>query len=117
MRPAALIVIASVSVAAAVVLARDPDELWAIALLIGAVGGAVGGLAAMLQLRGAAGRRGSRAARRVIAIRRAGLVAVAVGLLLWLRVVDGLSLTTASFVVGTFLVAELVLSARPASSR
>lgn len=117
MRPAALVVVASVAVATAVVLTQEPEDLWAIALLIAAIAGAFGGLAAAVQLRGVRRRRGPGAARRAAAVRRAALVAVAVALLLWLRVVDGLSITTASFVVGTFLVAELVLSARPASSR
>jgi hypothetical protein len=40
-----------------------------------------------------------------------------VALLLWLRALDGLSLLTAAFIVATFLVAEVVLSARPHSSR
>jgi hypothetical protein len=44
-------------------------------------------------------------------------IAAVVALLLWLRALDGLSVITAVFVVATFVVAELVLSARPHSSR
>jgi hypothetical protein len=40
-----------------------------------------------------------------------------VAALLWLRAVDGLSLLTGLFVVAAFVGAELVLSARPQSSR
>jgi hypothetical protein len=47
------------------------------------------------------------------ALRRGIEVTAVVGLLLLLRVVDGLTLITGGFIVLGFLVAEVILSARP----
>lgn len=57
------------------------------------------------------GRRG----RRVVApaLRRGIEVTAVVGLLLLLRVVDGLTAITGGFIVLGFMVAEVILSARP----
>ena len=116
MRGLSVVALASVLVATAVVGTRDPDEPWAVALLIVAVGVFCGVLATMLQLRR---RRGARRVRvpPAVAARRGMEIAVAVSLLLWLRAVDGLSIITGTFVVGAFVVAEAIISARPASSR
>lgn len=56
-------------------------------------------------------RRGRRAAAP--ALRRGIEVTAIVGLLLLLRVVDGLTLITGGFIVLGFIVAEVILSARP----
>ncbi len=118
MRSLGLAAVASLGVAVIVVLTRDPDEVWAVVVAIASVAAAAGLLATLLQLRGARhARRGPSAAQRATAGRRGLEVAAVVGLLLWLRAVDGLSLLTAAFIVGTFVVAEAVLSARPVSSR
>lgn len=105
-------------VAAAVVATQDPDSAWAVALFILCVGVSAGSLTILLQLRAAdrAPRRGRRISR-ALAVRRGVETGAIVALLVWLRVVDGLSILTAFFVIGAFVVAELVLSARPESGR
>ena len=118
MRPLWLVLVASLLVALAVILTRDPEEAWALAVVIVATGVAVGAAAILLLLRQtrARGRRAPRL-RRAPALRRGAEVAAVVILLLWLRAVDGLSVITAAFVVLAFVVAEMILSARPHSSR
>jgi cobalamin synthase len=121
-RAAAVIFVASLALAIATALARDPEEPWAVALFIVAIGAAAGAAATWLQLRrpgrrGAGGRGRAGRVRGGSAARRGAEVAAMVALLLWLRAVDGLSLITAAFVLAAFIVAELVLSARPHSSR
>ncbi len=49
------------------------------------------------------------------ALRRGIEVTAIVGLLLLLRIVDGLTVITGGFIVLGFLVAEVILSARPAA--
>lgn len=118
MRGPLLTLITCVGVVAVVTLARDPEESWAVAVVIGALAVACGALATMLQLRRSGGRVRRVPARvRAVVLRRGALVTAAAALLLWLRVVDGLSPVTVAFVLGTFALTELVLSARPASSR
>jgi hypothetical protein len=117
-RALGLFVLASLAIAAAVVLTRDPEEPWAVALVILALGAAAGAATTLVQLRrAAAGRRRIGQERTGPAVRRGAEVAAVVALLLWLRALDGLSVITAAFVVATFVAAELVLSARPHSSR
>jgi hypothetical protein len=110
--------VACILIAVAVVSTRDPDEPWAVAVLILALAGVAASFATWLLQRGRAarGRRAPRASNTV-AGRRGLEVGAATALLLWLRAVDGLSFVTAAFVVGTFVAAELVLAARPNSSR
>jgi cobalamin synthase len=117
MRGLAVVILVGLLAAAVTVFTRDPEDGWPIAIVIVALAASTGALAALLLGRPRA--RGRRAAgpRRAVALRRGLEIAVVVGLLLWLRVVDGLSVITGSFVIGTFVVAEAVLSARPASSR
>ena len=57
----------------------------------------------------------SRRSRRAVApaLRRGIEVTAIVGLLLLLRVVDGLTVITGGFIVLGFIVAEVILSARP----
>lgn len=99
-------------------LTRDPEEAWAVAVLILALGAASGAFATLLGLRsGTAGRKRAAQRNAATAARRGAELGAVVALLLWLRVVDGLSLITATFVVATFVVAESLLSARPQSSR
>ena len=50
------------------------------------------------------------------ALRRGIEVSAIVGLLLLLRIVDGLTVITGGFIVLGFLVAEVILSARPTAS-
>lgn len=99
-------------------LASDPDVPLAVGIVIAAVAVCAGAVAAGLLLSlSTAGRR--RRQRMVApALRRGIEVTAIVGLLLLLRVVDGLTVITGGFIVLGFLVAEFILSTRPrASSR
>ena len=119
MRGPGLLVVVGLVVAVLVVVARDPEEPWAVALLIMSLAVATGAGAFAWQQRrrpSVDGRRAPRP-RRADALRRAFESGAIVAALLWLRAVDGLSLLTAIFVLAAFVVAELVLSARPVSSR
>lgn len=119
MRGPGTLLILSLAVAALVVLATDPEEPWAVALLILSLGVAAGAAAMLWQRRTPRGGARRRAPRPRVPrmVRRAAEVGAVTGLLLWLRAVDGLSLLTAAFVVAAFVVAEVVVSARPQSSR
>lgn len=101
-------------------LTREPGEPLAVAAVVGgsavAIGCGVGLLGVAVEERDAAlARPRSRRPEIARAVRRGievgGLVA-ALGLL---RAVDGLSLITGGFVVAGFVLAELVLTARPAA--
>ena len=97
-------------------LFTDPEVPLAVGLVIAAVA-VCSGAASTLLLLGVPvteGRRRQRAAAP--ALRRGIEVTAVVGLLLLLRVVDGLTLITGGFVVLGFLVAEVILSARPTPS-
>lgn len=109
-----LILIAALVAAVAIVLGIDPERPWAIAALIASIAVAVGAGAVAWQVRARRGRRRSGEAR---VVRRGVEMGVAIALLLWLRAVDGLSVITAAFVIGTLLVGEAVLSARVQSQR
>jgi hypothetical protein len=111
-----LLVLVSLALALAVILLADPEQPWAVALLVASLGMAVGAGAFGWQLRRPRGRRAPRPKRADVLRRAAGAGAIA-ALLLWLRAVDGLSILTAAFVIGSFLLAELVLTTRPQSSR
>ncbi len=119
MRGLPLVAVAGVAAAAAIMVARDPEEAWAVAVVVVALGAAAGAASTMLMLRDPRSDRRRRPASigRAVAVRRGIEIAVAVMLLLWLRVVDGLSPITGSFVVGAFAVAEVVLSASARPSR
>jgi hypothetical protein len=108
--------VAGALVAAASMLLIDPDVPLAVGLVIAAGAVCCGATAALLLLGVPVieGRRRQRAAAP--ALRRGIEVTAIVGLLLLLRVVDGLTLITGGFVVLGFLVAELILSARPTPS-
>ncbi len=109
---------ASALIAAGAVVAIDPDVPLAVGLVIAAVAVCSGATSAVLLLSVPAseGRRSQRAVAP--ALRRGIEVTAIVGLLLVLRVVDGLTLITGGFIVFGFLVAEVILSARPrAASR
>jgi hypothetical protein len=117
-RGLALAGVACVAIAVVVGLTREPEEAWAVAVVILALGLAASAFATLVQLRAArTGRGGASGARRGQAIRRGLEIGAVVVLILWLRAVDGLSVITATFVIATFVVTEAVLSARPASSR
>ena len=117
MQRVAIAFLACLALAVVVVLTQDPERAWAVALFILALGGAAASLVTLLQLRRAATRRRVPRTAALIAGRRGLEAGAAVAILLWLRAVDGLSLVTAAFVIVTFAVAELVLAARPISSR
>jgi len=98
------------------ILLIDPEVPLAVGLVIAAVAVGSGAISALLLLSAPAaeGRRRQRASAP--ALRRGIEVTAVVGLLLLLRVVDGLTVITGGFVVLGFLVAELILSARPTPS-
>jgi hypothetical protein len=103
-----------------VVLSRDPTEPLAIAAVVAssavAVACAVALVGVAVEERDVAlARPRRRHPRRVPAIRRGielGALVAALGLL---RAVDGLTLITGGFVVAGLVLAEIVLSARPAA--
>ncbi|MGH2492330.1 MAG: hypothetical protein ACRDF9_12555 [Candidatus Limnocylindria bacterium] len=97
-------------------LALDPDVPLAIGIVIAAVAVCAGAISAALLLSVAAPARGR--SRRAVApaLRRGIEVTAIVGLLLLLRVVDGLTVITGGFIVLGFVVAEFILSARPRPS-
>lgn len=90
-------------------MAFDPDTGVAIAFVVVAVSVCAGALATALMLWTVRTGHG----RRERALRRGIEVTAIVGLLLLLRVVDGLTVITGGFIVLGFLVAEVILSARP----
>ncbi len=96
-------------------LANDPDVPLAVGFVIAAVAVCAGALAAALLLSVPSPGRGRRLPAAAPALRRGIEVTAIVGLLLLLRVVDGLTLITGGFVVLGFFVAELILSARPSA--
>jgi len=116
-RGSGLLVIVSLVVAVADVLLADPEQPWAVAVLVASLGVAVGAGAFGWQLRSPQGRRRGPRPRRADVLRRAAGIGAIAALLLWLRAVDGLSVLTAAFVIGSFLLAEVVLTTRPQSSR
>jgi hypothetical protein len=91
----------------------DPDAPLAVGLVIAAIAVCSGATLAalLLSLPGGEGRRSRRAVAP--ALRRGIEVTAIVGLLLLLRVVDGLTVITGGFIVLGFMVAEVLLSARP----
>ena len=112
MRSLAVLAVVALATSVAIVLTRDPEETASVAAFIASTSVAVAALAAVGLSRRAPGRR--RAPRaRLVAARRAVEIGAVVGALLLLRVVDGLSVVTALFVVAAFGAAEAVLVARP----
>jgi len=98
------------------VLATDPDAALAVGIVIAAVAVCAGAVTAALLLSVAASDRGHRRRAAAPALRRGIEVTAVVGLLLLLRVVDGLTVITGGFIVLGFVVAEVILSARPRPS-
>ena len=101
-------------------LTRDPSEPLAVAAVVAAASVAIACAVALVGVaveeRDAAfARPRRRHPRRVPAVRRGVEVGVLVAALGLLRAIDGLSLITGGFVVAGFILAELVLTARPAS--
>jgi hypothetical protein len=91
----------------------DPDAPLAVGLVIAAIAVCSGATLAALLLSLPLGE--GRRSRRAVApaLRRGIEVTAIVGLLLLLRVVDGLTVITGGFIVLGFMVAEVILSARP----
>jgi hypothetical protein len=108
----ALVAIASALIAAGSIVAVDPDVPFAIGVVIAAVAVCAGAIAAALMLSIPLGVR-RRQRQAAPALRRGIEVTAIVGLLLLLRVVDGLTVITGGFIVAGVLVAEAILSARP----
>jgi hypothetical protein len=110
------VAVAGALVAIGAILFIDPEVPLAVGIVIAAVAVCCGAVSALLLLAAPAidGRRRQRGAAP--ALRRGIEVTAVVGLLLLLRVVDGLTLITGGFVVFAFLVAEVILSARPTPS-
>ncbi|HEV8655965.1 MAG TPA: hypothetical protein VGR85_10690 [Candidatus Limnocylindria bacterium] len=99
-------------------LLYEPDAPFAVALVIVALSVCAGAVASALMLSVAGRWRSRRRGAVAPALRRGIEVTAIVGLLLLLRVVDGLTVITGGFIVLGFLVAEVILSARPrAASR
>jgi hypothetical protein len=109
----ALVAIASALIAAGSIVAVDPDVPLAIGIVIAAVAVCTGAIAAALMLSLPLGEPRRRQRQAAPALRRGIEVTAIVGLLLLLRVVDGLTVITGGFIVAGFLVAEAILSARP----
>lgn len=97
-------------------LASDPDVPLAVGIVIAAVAVCAGAVAAGLLLSVSTSAKGRRRSAIAPALRRGTLVTAVVGLLLLLRVVDGLTVITGGFVVVGFVVAEIILSTRPRAS-
>ena len=100
-------------IAIGAVLFIDPDVPLAVGLVIAAIAVSSGATMAALLLSLPAGE--GRRSRRAVApaLRRGIEVTAIVGLLLLLRVVDGLTVITGGFIVLGFMVAEFILSSRP----
>ena len=94
----------------------DPDVPLAVGIVIAAVAVCAGAVAAALLMSLPPADRGRRRRAAALALRRGIEVTAIVGLLLLLRVVDGLTVITGGFIVLAFLVAEVILSARPRPS-
>jgi hypothetical protein len=99
---------------------RDPSEPLAVAGVVGAAALAIGCAVALIGVAveerdAGVARPRRRHPRRVPAVRRGVEVGALVAALGLLRAVDGLSLVTGGFVVAGLVLAELVLTARPAA--
>jgi hypothetical protein len=91
----------------------DPDVPLAVGLVIAAIAVCSGATVAAVLVTLPFGE--PRRSRRALApaLRRGIEVTAIVGLLLLLRVVDGLTVITGGFIVLGFMVAEVILSSRP----
>jgi hypothetical protein len=103
-----------------VVLSRDPTEPLAVAAVIAGSAVAAACIVAFLGIAveerdAALARPRRRRPRRVVALRRGIEIGALVAALGLLRAADGLTVITGGFVVAGFVLAELVLSARPAA--
>jgi Zn-dependent protease len=91
----------------------EPDVPLAVGLVIAAIAVCSGAIAGALLLSVPTSDRGRHKRAVAPSLRRAIEVTAIVGLVLLLRVVDGLTVITGGFIVLGFLVAEVILSARP----
>ncbi len=110
-----LVVLAAASATGviAIALTIDPEQPLAVAAMVLAAAVLIGAVAGLVLLAGASDARGRRRSGTATAMRRALEAGAIAGLLLVLRVIDGLTLITGGFVIGAFLAAELILSTRP----
>ena len=96
----------------------DPDQPFAIWLLVGAVALVVGALSSRVLLAAARAGRSARArSERSRALRRGAALGAIAGILLALRAIDGFTPLTAGFVILAFALAEVALTARTPSVR
>ena len=103
----------SALLAAGTILALDPDAPLVIGVVIAAVAVCSGAIVAVVLLSIPLGEPRRRQRLAAPALRRGIEITAIVGLLLLLRVVDGLTVITGGFIVVGFVVAEAILSARP----
>lgn len=95
-----------------IVATRDPDRLVTVLAAITGAAVTAGALVAAAFAAATRGRGRARSVGMVRAVRRGAIAGAIVGLVAVLRVIDGLTPLTAAFVVGAFVLAEVVLSAR-----
>jgi hypothetical protein len=97
----------------------EPSDPTGLGLAIGGIALFSGALAArvLVWLATRGRRRRERNAAIAPAVRRGISVGLAVGILAFLRAIDGLTIVTASFVVLAFALAEVALSARTTAVR
>ena len=113
-----LAALAGLAIATLTVSLVDPDEPFAILLLVAAVALGVGALAARALLGLARAGRSARARHdRAVALRRGAALGAIAGILLALRAIDGFTPITAGFVVLAFALAEVALTARTPAAR
>jgi hypothetical protein len=97
------------------VATRDPDGPLSVGLVVAGAGIAIGAIvAAALVSTGTRRLRRGRKREAAIAtgLRRGAMAGSSLGLIALLRVLDGLTPLTATFVIVPFVVAEVVLSTR-----
>lgn len=97
-------------------LVVDPDVPLAVGLVIASLSVCAGAASSAVLLSMPPPERGRRPRPVAPALRRGAEIAAIVGLLLVLRVVDGLTVITGGFIVLGFLIAEAIISARPRPS-
>ncbi|HEV8228458.1 MAG TPA: hypothetical protein VGQ86_00750 [Candidatus Limnocylindria bacterium] len=107
--------LASGVLAVGAMFATDPDSALAVGVVIALLATCAGAVAAIALLSVSIAPRRRRPGT-LAALRRGTELSAIVALLLLLRVVDGLTLITAGFIVAGFVVAEVILSARPGAS-
>lgn len=105
--------LAALLVAGLTVALRDPEQPFALASVVVALGVLSAAVSARLLLaRVGRGRGAAARAARAGALRRGAAIGLAVGVLLGLRAIDGLTVITGGMVLLAFGLAEVALTAR-----